>query len=325
MPFGWASRPPRQPFLHCRFLVTRLILNMCCSYFQVLECYDEKLSSKSNNNSYLRYSGVVVRGGVEDTRLEAKDTKKKRGQGQGQPFRGQTLSRPRTGMLEAKDTSASALQNHKNFLGDLQKKKKSSQKFFYRSPQKNVFQKFFHALHKILAIQKIVLSSSRGQANFRGLEASRPRPRTWPSRPRPRTSKCVLEAKDVLEDSTSGSSAIFKEIPLEIGFIKEMRTTWGNIGVPQTFFSYSLYLRKCDLIRSKSVLLKKLRTTWGNKGVPQTFFYNSLYLRKCDWIRLTSYHWQPRISQFYGIAKGIILRKLLQTKKRDNQLKGPGA
>ena len=51
---------------------------------------------------------VNNRGGVEDTRLEAKakakDTKKIRGQGQGQgqPFRGQTLSRPRTGMLEAK-------------------------------------------------------------------------------------------------------------------------------------------------------------------------------------------------------------------------------
>ena len=41
---------------------------------------------------------------IEDTRLEAKakDTKKIGGQGQGQPFRGQTLSRPRTGMLEAK-------------------------------------------------------------------------------------------------------------------------------------------------------------------------------------------------------------------------------
>ena len=50
-----------------------------------------------------------IRGGVEDTRLEAKakakDTKKIRGQGQGQGqlFRGQTLSRQRTGMLEAKD------------------------------------------------------------------------------------------------------------------------------------------------------------------------------------------------------------------------------
>ena len=43
-----------------------------------------------------------------------------------------------------------------------------------------------------------MLSSSQGQGNFRGgLEASRPRPRL-------RTWKCVLEAKDVLEDSTSG-------------------------------------------------------------------------------------------------------------------------
>ena len=87
---------------------------------------------------------------------------------------------------------------HKNFSGDLQKKKKkkvftkifqaiskkvftkkrSSQKFFKRSPQKNAFQKIFQPLHKILTFQKIVLSSSRGQANFRGLEASRPRPRT---------------------------------------------------------------------------------------------------------------------------------------------------
>ena len=47
---------------------------------------------------------VACRGGVKDTRLEAKakDPKKIRGQGQGQPFRGQNLSRPRTGMLEAK-------------------------------------------------------------------------------------------------------------------------------------------------------------------------------------------------------------------------------
>ena len=86
---------------------------------------------------------------------------------------------PRTDALEAKDRnargqgqgprtqSASALQN-----------KKSSQKFFKRSPLKNVFQTIFQALHKILTFQKIVLSSSRGQANFRGLEASRPRPRT---------------------------------------------------------------------------------------------------------------------------------------------------
>ena len=58
------------------------------------------------------------------------------------------------------------------------KKKRSSQKFFKRSPRTNAFQKIFQPLHKILTYQKIVLSSSRGQANFRGLEASRPRPRT---------------------------------------------------------------------------------------------------------------------------------------------------
>ena len=82
---------------------------------------------------------VHIRGGVEDTRLEAKakDTKKIRGQGQ--PFRGQTLSRPRTGMLEAKAKDqghkAQVLSKkkkkglHKNFSGDLQKKKKKKKVF----------------------------------------------------------------------------------------------------------------------------------------------------------------------------------------------------
>ena len=54
--------------------------------------------------------------------------KKNRGQGQGQPFRGQTLSRPRTGMLEAKDQghkrkcSPKKKGLHKNFSGDRYKK-----------------------------------------------------------------------------------------------------------------------------------------------------------------------------------------------------------
>ena len=165
---------------------------------------------------------------------------KARGQGQGHKKNPRPRPRtafPRTDTLEAKDRnargqgqgprtqSASALQKkkkglHKNFSGDLPKKKKrssqkffrrspkkkkkkkrSSQKFFKRSPLKYVFQKIFQALHKILTFQNIVLSSSRGQANFRGLEASRPKPRT---------SKCVLEdvleAKDVLEDSTSDNN-----------------------------------------------------------------------------------------------------------------------
>ena len=72
---------------------------------------------------------VYNRGGVEDTRLEAKakDTKKIRGQGQGQPFRGQNLSRPRTGILEAKDRGHRLKRSPK-------KKKRSSKIFFRRSP-----------------------------------------------------------------------------------------------------------------------------------------------------------------------------------------------
>ena len=39
---------------------------------------------------------------TQGSRPRPRTQKKIRGQGQGQPFRGQTLSRPRTGMLEAK-------------------------------------------------------------------------------------------------------------------------------------------------------------------------------------------------------------------------------
>ena len=111
--------------------------------------------------------------------LEAKN-RNARGQGQGPRTQAQVLSKKKkvfTKIFQA-----------------ISKKKKSSQKFFKRSPQKNVFKKMFQALHKILTIQKILLSLSQGQANFQGLEGSRPR-----------TSKCVLEAKDVLKDSTSAT------------------------------------------------------------------------------------------------------------------------
>ena len=87
-----------------------------------------------NNDCNMQSNESILRGGVEDTRLEAKvkDTKKIRGQGQGQPFRGQTLSRPRTGMLEAKakdqehkrKSSPKKKGLHKSFSGDLRKKKK---------------------------------------------------------------------------------------------------------------------------------------------------------------------------------------------------------
>ena len=93
---------------------------------------------------------------------------------------GQECSRPRTGMLEAKAKG----QGHKRKCSQNKNKKRSSEKIFTRSPEKNVFQKIFQALYKLLTTQEIVLSSNQGQGNFRGLEASRPRPKT---------SKCVLE------------------------------------------------------------------------------------------------------------------------------------
>ena len=109
---------------------------------------------------------------------------KARGQGQGQGHKKNPRPRPRTAFprtdtLEAKDRNARGPgQGPRTQEQVLSKKKRSSQKFFKRSPQKNVFQKIFQALHKILTIQKILLSSSRGQATFQGLETSRPRPRT---------------------------------------------------------------------------------------------------------------------------------------------------
>ena len=92
---------------------------------------------------------IFIRGGVEDTRLEAKakDTKKIRHQGQGQPFRGQTLSRPRTGMLEAKAKD----QGHKAQVLSKKKKKKVFTKIFQaiskkKKKKKKVFTKIFQAI-----------------------------------------------------------------------------------------------------------------------------------------------------------------------------------
>ena len=84
------------------------------------------------------------------------------GQGQGQPFRGQTLSKPRT---QAQVFSKKSLQ--KKFLGDL---KKSLQKNFLgvRQNKKSV-KDFFQAIYKTSTVQKIVLSSSRDRAIFEDL------------------------------------------------------------------------------------------------------------------------------------------------------------
>ena len=92
------------------------------------------------SSSYSLYNCFIVftRGGVEDTRLEAKakDTKKIRGQGQGQPFRGQTLSRPRAGMLEAKDRNARGQGQGPRTQPQVfsERKKRSLKKFLRQSP-----------------------------------------------------------------------------------------------------------------------------------------------------------------------------------------------
>ena len=125
---------------------------------------------------------VISRGGVEDTRLEAKakvkDTKKIRGQGQGQPFRGQTLSRPRTGMLKAKAND----QGHKRKCSP---KKRPSQKFFRRSPKKKkkVFTKIFLAISPKKRFLKNFSTAPQNFNNSKNTAVLEPRTgqfsRTW--------------------------------------------------------------------------------------------------------------------------------------------------
>ena len=81
-------------------------------------------------------------------------------------------------MLKAKDQGHRRKCSPKNkkvceiFSGDL---KKNLQTNFRANSKTNVFKNIFQPIYKILTTQKIVLSSSRGQGNFRGLEASMPR------------------------------------------------------------------------------------------------------------------------------------------------------
>ena len=103
---------------------------------------------------------------------------KARGQGQGHKKNPRPRTAfPRTDTLEAKAKDQGHKRKcsqkkkglHKNFSGDLQKKKRSSQKFFKRSPRKNVFQKNFQALHKILTIQKYCCPRAEDRPVFKDL------------------------------------------------------------------------------------------------------------------------------------------------------------
>ena len=171
---------------------------------------------------------LIARGGVEDTRLEAKAkvTKKIRGQGQGQPFRGQTLSRPRTGMLEAKAKD----QGHKRKYSPKKKKKKKK----------------------------------------KGLEASRPRPRT---------SKSVLEAKDVLEDSTSAHRSHLlncqKKSP-SVNAKNVFSATYDTLTSNMRSTSLSQYQHNWNDRRSRCVFLCFYSAIFQLMSAKfQTFAYNS--------------------------------------------------
>ena len=94
---------------------------------------------------------------------------KARGQGQGQLFRGQTLSR--TEILEAKDQgkqAASVLKKKRSkkifFSGDLHKTR-SSKKFFSGDLQKNVFKKFFQTIYKKMSFKKFLLGDLQKSNN----------------------------------------------------------------------------------------------------------------------------------------------------------------
>ena len=146
--------------------------------------------------SYARPSTTItIKGEVEDIRLkaEAKDSPS-----EDRPSRGQSQGHRRKCSPKKKRSS-------KKIFRRSRKTKKGLQTKFSGKLQKKGFKIFFQAIYKILTVQKIVLSSSRGQSIFWGLEASRPR--TWPSSPR--TSKYVIE------DSTSNYNSSRRDIRQE--------------------------------------------------------------------------------------------------------------
>ena len=119
---------------------------------------------------------LTTRGGVEDTSSRPRPTAQKN-------FEAKAKDRPSRGQGQGHRRKCSPKKKvfKKFFSGDfhLRKIKKGLRKFSARFPALS---------NKISRVRKIVLSSSRGRSNFRGLEASRPRPKT---------SKSLFE--DVLE------------------------------------------------------------------------------------------------------------------------------
>ena len=126
--------------------------------------------------TFVLFVDLYARGGVENTRLEAK-AKDSPSEDRPSPSQGQECSRPST-----KDTVGKCSPNKKSlkilFLIFQAISKKGLTIFFQVISEKKRFKKKFQAINKILTIQQVVLFSSRVQGNFRGLKALRPRPRT---------------------------------------------------------------------------------------------------------------------------------------------------
>ena len=123
----------------------------CCNLFQANTKFyiTKKMLQQFHCNHNFNYASRSVkkqsqinRVGVENTRLDAKAKDTKKIQGQGQPFRGQTLSRPRTGMLEAKAKN----QGHSRKCSP--NKKRVFKNFFQAISKKKVLKKISQAISK---------------------------------------------------------------------------------------------------------------------------------------------------------------------------------
>ena len=101
---------------------------------------------------------LIIRGGVEDTRLEARDTKKIRGQGQ--PFRGQTT-------LEAKDRNAQGQGHKRKCSPKIKKKKKGLHKIFQAisKKKKKDFTKIFQVIFTKIRFPKYFSSAPQNFNN----------------------------------------------------------------------------------------------------------------------------------------------------------------
>ena len=121
-----------------KLLYYNLVQQQTCIFGNLQKCYNKILKLIYFRNYESNY--------CDDIYQRWSRGHKARGQGQG--HKKNSRPRPRTAFPRT-DTQKKGL--HKNFSSDLHEK---------------TFSKIFQALHKILTIQKIVLSSGRGQASL---------------------------------------------------------------------------------------------------------------------------------------------------------------